>query len=93
MVLIDYGILSRLAFPALLAVRLVRRATLLPRRLENRRQLFRLAQMTDRELADIGLRRGDLHEAWRRRGDIDPTLHLERIARRQDASQPDRPPV
>ena len=69
------------AFPALLVARVVGTAHALRRALVNRRMFHRLKEMTDRELADVGLMRGDLHEAWRRRAEIDPTLHLSQMAR------------
>ncbi len=42
----------------------------------NRRQFRRLQEMSDWELADIGITRGDLRSAWNRRPDVDPTAHL-----------------
>jgi uncharacterized protein YjiS (DUF1127 family) len=47
---------------------------------KNRRAIYHLGAMSDHELADIGLVRGDLHVAWRRRHDRDPTATLGRMA-------------
>lgn len=48
--------------------------------LKNRREIYSLGQMTNSELADIGLTRGDLHVAWRTPIGTDPTAHLGSIA-------------
>ena len=69
------------AFPALLVARVVGTAMALRRALKNRRMFHRLHEMTDRELSDVGILRSDLHDAWRRRVEIDPTAHLNQIAR------------
>ncbi|HWK12876.1 MAG TPA: DUF1127 domain-containing protein [Rhizobiaceae bacterium] len=69
------------AFPALLVARVVGTAMALRRAIRNRRMFHRLREMTDRELADVGIRRSDLHEAWRRRVELDPTAYLNQIAR------------
>jgi len=70
---------STAAFPALLMARVVGTAMALRRAIRNRRMFHRLREMTDRELADVGIRRGDLHEAWRRRVETDPTAYLNQI--------------
>jgi uncharacterized protein YjiS (DUF1127 family) len=46
----------------------------------NRRAIYHLGDMTDTELADIGLRRADLHVAWRAPFGVDPTERLGIIA-------------
>lgn len=43
---------------------------------KNRREVYRLGEMTDWELADIGLTRGDLHVAIRAPLTADPTRFL-----------------
>jgi len=73
------------AFPAMLAMSVVRVAASFNRNWKNRRQFRRLLDMTDRELADIGIDRDDLREAWRRRVELDPTAHLNLLARSRDS--------
>lgn len=46
----------------------------------NRRAIYHLGDMSDTELADIGLRRADLHVAYRSPFGIDPTERLGIIA-------------
>lgn len=43
---------------------------------KNRREVYRLGEMTDWELADIGLTRADLHVAIRAPMTADPTVIL-----------------
>lgn len=43
---------------------------------KNRREIYRLGDMTDAQLADIGLVRSDLHVAWRVPMGCDPTSTL-----------------
>lgn len=50
------------------------------RALRNRREFYHLGQMSDIELADIGLRRGDLYVAGENPLFIDPTGRLGEIA-------------
>lgn len=50
------------------------------RALKNRREIYHLGSMTDAELADIGLTRGDLHVAWREPFGVDPTATLGVLA-------------
>ena len=45
----------------------------------NRRQFRCLRDMSDWELADIGLTRDDVRMAWRHRLDIEPTAHLSQV--------------
>lgn len=51
----------------------------------NRRQFRRLKEMSDWELADIGLTRDDLRAAWSRRPNVDPTAHLAQLRRSRDS--------
>lgn len=55
---------------------------------KNRREFMHLGQMTDAELADIGLRRADLHAAVGLPFGADPTARLNAIVhgRYQDAA-------
>ena len=53
------------------------------RAFRNRRELYHLGQMSDVELADIGLRRGDLFEVAEAPLAIDPTGRLGAIAARR----------
>jgi uncharacterized protein YjiS (DUF1127 family) len=50
------------------------------RAVRNRREMYHLGQMSDVELADIGLRRGDLFEVAEAPLAIDPTGRLSAIA-------------
>lgn len=50
------------------------------RALSNRRAIYQLGEMTDTELADIGLRRADLHLACHSPFGVDPTERLGIIA-------------
>jgi uncharacterized protein YjiS (DUF1127 family) len=54
------------------------------RALRNRREIYRLGTMSDLELADIGLRRIDLHVALRSPFGVDPTISLGSIASRRE---------
>ena len=47
---------------------------------KNRREFYHLGQMSDAELADIGLRRADLHVSGAMHLGIDPTARLGAIA-------------
>jgi uncharacterized protein YjiS (DUF1127 family) len=49
------------------------------RAVRNRREMYHLGQMSDVELADIGLRRGDLFEVAEAPLTIDPTGRLSAI--------------
>jgi uncharacterized protein YjiS (DUF1127 family) len=46
----------------------------------NRRQLYRLGELTDAELKDIGLTRSDLYVARAEPLGADPTLYLRAMA-------------
>ena len=48
--------------------------------IRNRREMYHLGQMSDVELADIGLRRGDLFEVSESPLKTDPTGRLSAIA-------------
>lgn len=48
---------------------------------KNRREFYHLGNMSDAELADIGLTRADLHVAVRSPFDFDPTAQLSALAR------------
>jgi uncharacterized protein YjiS (DUF1127 family) len=50
------------------------------RAIRNRREMYHLGQMSDVELADIGLRRGDLFAVAEAPLAIDPTGRLNSIA-------------
>ncbi len=54
------------------------------RSIRNRREIERLGAMSDAELADIGLRRTDLHVALRSPFGIDPTASLRPMAAARD---------
>jgi uncharacterized protein YjiS (DUF1127 family) len=56
----------------------------LVRSIRNRREIERLGAMSDAELADIGLRRTDLHVALRSPFGIDPTASLRSMAAARD---------
>jgi uncharacterized protein YjiS (DUF1127 family) len=43
---------------------------------KNRREIYRLGDMSDAQLADIGLVRSDLHVAWQTPVGLDPTARL-----------------
>jgi uncharacterized protein YjiS (DUF1127 family) len=46
----------------------------------NRREIYRLGEMSDAQLADIGLARGDLHVVWQTPIGVDPTEELGRMS-------------
>ncbi len=46
----------------------------------NRREVYRLGEMSDAQLSDIGLTRGDLHVVWQSPISVDPTEQLGRIS-------------
>lgn len=52
----------------------------------NRGDFGRLREMADWELADIGLRREDLANAWARRAELDPTRCLGMTAHARGAA-------
>lgn len=61
--------------------RLMRVLATLYRKWKNRREVFRLGELSDRELADIGLTRSDLHVAISSPFGTDPTSWLATQAR------------
>lgn len=63
-----------------IAVRLVRNTVDLLRTWRNRREIYRLSEMTEWELADIGLTRADLSVVWDSPFTVDPTARLGAIA-------------
>lgn len=65
------------------AVRAVNSITSFYRSWKNRREFMRLGEMTDAELADIGLRRTDLHAAVGLPFGADPTARLNAIVHRR----------
>lgn len=65
--------------PLNLASQIFARTTGLLRAVRNRRELYHLGQMNDIELADIGLRRGDLFEVVEVPFHADPTGRLNKI--------------
>jgi uncharacterized protein YjiS (DUF1127 family) len=75
---------------AAFAVATVEKAASLYRAFANRRELYRLGDMSDLELADIGLSRSDLFVARDVPAHIDPTARLGALAdinRRQNAAR------
>jgi uncharacterized protein YjiS (DUF1127 family) len=74
---------SRFAARSNAVARLVQVASNLFKALKNRREFYRLGDMSDAELADIGLTRADLHVAHGHPIGTDPTAALGVIARRR----------
>jgi uncharacterized protein YjiS (DUF1127 family) len=66
-----------------IVVRLVQVAVKLLRALKNRREFYRLGELSDAELADIGLTRADLHVAYGHPLGSDPTSALSVIVQRR----------
>jgi uncharacterized protein YjiS (DUF1127 family) len=62
------------------AVTAVEKAGTMLRAWMNRRELYRLGEMSDRELSDIGLTRSDLFVARNVPATIDPTARLGALA-------------
>ncbi len=69
------------ALPVALFSRAVNAVAATLRSLANLREFRRLHEMSDHELADIGLERRDLIDAWDRRVDTDPTRYLDSLVR------------
>ena len=65
---------------AAFAVATVEKAASMFRAWQNRRELYKLSEMTDRELSDIGLSRSDLFVARDVPAYIDPTARLGALA-------------
>lgn len=79
---------ARPAFPA----RAMQAAAKFFRAWRNRREIYRLGEMSEYELSDIGLTRADLHLAFRAPIGIDPTIGLgvaaeARACARQEAAR------
>ncbi|WP_157016916.1 DUF1127 domain-containing protein [Mesorhizobium xinjiangense] len=76
---------STIAMPAharpAFATRVFSRVAAFLRSWKNRRAVYRLGEMTDAQLADIGLTRSDLHVAWLVPFGEDPTATLGSMAR------------
>ena len=73
-----------------LAAALVAKTSALLRAVRNRREMYHLGEMSDVELADIGLRRGDLFAVSDLPLAADPTGRLSTIAAsriREDAAR------
>ncbi len=64
-----------------LAIRVINRVAAFVRAWKNRRAFYQLGEMTDVQLADIGLTRADLHVAWLTPIGEDPTATLGSMAR------------
>jgi uncharacterized protein YjiS (DUF1127 family) len=74
---------SRFATRPNVVVRLVQVAFKLVKAFRNRREFHRLGELSDAELADIGLTRADLQIAYGRPLDTDPTAALSLIVQRR----------
>jgi uncharacterized protein YjiS (DUF1127 family) len=84
MAVFDHSARQHAGFVTALATRAVRVGTSVLRAWNNRKQFRRLRDMSDWELADIGLSRDDLRDAWKRRIDTDPLRYLSAVARSRD---------
>ena len=62
------------------STRTVEKVAALVQAFKNRRAMYHLGEMSDIELADIGLRRSDLFVALDGPVSVDPTIRLSRIA-------------
>jgi uncharacterized protein YjiS (DUF1127 family) len=71
---------SRITSRPAAATRVANGVTNFYRAWKNRRAFYRLGEMTDAELADIGLTRADLHVAIDVPFGSDPTVRLRSIA-------------
>lgn len=71
------------------ANRAVNAVALMYRSWKNRRQFLQLGEMSDAQLADLGLVRGDLHSAVGLPFGIDPTVHLNAVVRQRVESRED----
>ena len=81
MAVFDHSARKHAGFFTVLATRAARIGGNLLSAWNNRKQFRRLRDMSDWELADIGLSRDDLHDAWKRRIDTDPLRYLSAVAR------------
>lgn len=82
MTTLDHGRLSTAqgAFAARITAAVVNAVSTWLRAMRNRRAVYRLGELSDWELADIGLTRADLNVVWRAPLGIDPTEELGSIA-------------
>ena len=76
---------SRISSRSAVATRVINTVANLYTAWKNRRALYRLGEMSDTELADIGLTRADLHVAIDVPFGSDPTLKLGAIATERGA--------
>jgi uncharacterized protein YjiS (DUF1127 family) len=74
---------SRFAARPNTVARLVQVALNVFKAFKNRREFYRLGELSDAELADIGLTRADLHVAYGHPLGIDPTSALNVIVQRR----------
>ena len=74
---------SRFATRPNIVARLVQVAFNLFKAFKNRREFYRLGELSDAELADIGLTRADLHVAYGHPLGTDPTSALSVIVQRR----------
>jgi len=81
MAVFDHSASQQSGFVSVLANRVVRAGASLLRAWNHRRQFRHLREMSDWELADIGLQRDDLRDAWKSRVDTDPLRYLSAVAR------------
>ena len=90
MATIEHGTrLTRTAALEGFAVRAVNSIANFFRAWRNRREFYRLGDMSDSELADIGLTRTDLHVVSGGPFGLDPTTRLSRIARARTENMED----
>lgn len=90
MTTIEHGTrLTRTAALQGFAVRVVNAISNYLRAWKNRREFYRLGEMSDSELADIGLTRTDLHVVAVGPFGLDPTTRLSRIARARTQTMED----
>lgn len=71
---------TRATTPAALLMRTIGRVAQVVKAWRNRREFYRLGEMTDAELADIGLTRADLSVVVGLPLSVDPTAQLGAIA-------------
>ena len=81
MAITHHGSPSAEAFSVALFARAVNVVAETIRSWRNRKQFRRLSDMSDWELADVGLDRADLRDAWERRVETDPTVYLNLLVR------------
>ena len=79
----DFSSTSRFATRPNWIVRAVQALLDVYKAFKNRREFYRLGELSDAELADIGLTRADLHVAVGHPFGPDPTASLSAIVRRR----------